>query len=230
MSTGTASWYGPAGLLLIVGVAIASVRLVRRRSLPTLAGIAGLAPLGWFALVALSLTYNPWLGRFFVLPVALSATLWGPTLRARSTAWASAALATVTVALTLVHYAEKPSGLRLLDRSATTASVWSMERWQVQSQHDPAIGPVFRFLDHDVPAKSSLGLGLSANDFGYPSFGPNLDRRVELVPFGSSAENVRTDWLVTSVERASEIDASCWQPVFRASEGAVFRREKSCAG
>jgi len=226
----TASWYGPTGLFLVVGVAIASVRLVRRRSLPALAGFAALAPLGWFALVALSLTYNPWLGRFFVLPVALSAALWGLALRARSTAWASAALATVTVALTLVHYAEKPSGLRLLDRSATTASVWSMERWQVQSQHDPAIGPVFRYLDDEVPAKSSLALGLSANDFGYPSFGPNLDRYVELVPFGSNAKNVRADWLVTSVERASVIDVSCWQPVFRASEGAVFRREKSCAG
>jgi hypothetical protein len=226
----TASWYGPAGLLLLVGTPIASVRLVRRRSLPTLAGIAALAPLGWFALVALSLTYNPWLGRFFVLPIALSGTLWGLALRARSTAWASAALATVTVSLALVHYAEKPSGLRLLDRGATTASVWSMERWQVQSQHDPAIGPVFRFLDHDVPAKSSVALALSANDFGYPAFGPHLERHVELVPFGSNAENVRTEWLVTSNERASEIDASCWQPLFRSDEGAVFRRRKSCAG
>ena len=225
----TASWFGPAGLLLIFGAAIASIRLIRRRSLPPLAGIAALVPLGWFALVSLSLTYNPWLGRFFVLPVALSAALWGLALRARSTAWASAALAAVTMVLALVHYTEKPSGLRLLDRGTPTPSVWSMERWQVQSQHDPAIGPVFRFLDRGVPAKSSVALALSANDFGYPAFGPHLEREVALVPFGSNAGHVRTDWLVTSNERAVEIDVSCWQAVLRSDEGSVFRHRKGCA-
>jgi hypothetical protein len=225
----TASWYGPAGLLLVVGAPIASIRLVRRRSLPPLAIIAALAPLGWFVLVSLSLTYNPWLGRFFVLPVALSGALWGLSLRARGTAWASVALAAVTMALALIHYTEKPSGLRLLGRTAAAQSVWNMERWQVQSQHDPAIGPVFRFLDRDVPAKSPVALALSANDFGYPVFGPHLGRVVHLVPFGSNAAQVRAGWLVVSNERASEIDGSCWQAVLRSDEGSVFRRRNGCA-
>ena len=225
----TVSWYGPAALLLLVGAGIAGIRLVRRRSLPALAGVAVLAPLAWFVLVALSLTYNPWLGRFFVLPVALSGAVWGMALRARSTAWAAAVVASVTVPLSLIHYAEKPSGVRLLDRSATTESVWSMERWQVQSQHDPAIGPVFRFLDREVAAKSRVALALSANDFGYPAFGPHLQRRVELVPFGSNARDVRAGWLVASNERAGEIDASCWEAALRSEEGSVFRRRASCA-
>ena len=224
----TASWYGPLGLLLPVTAGIAGVRLARHGSLTRLAFVAALAPLGWFVLVALTLTYNPWLGRFFVFPIALSAALWGLALRSSWTAWAAAALAGVTLALSLIHYAEKPSGLRLLDRSAPSGSVWTMDRWQIQSQHDPAIGPVFRFLDHDVPRESSIALALSANDFGYPAFGPHLDRRVKLVPFGSSAREFDTAWLVASNERASEIDASCWLVVLRSEEAEVFRHAAGC--
>jgi hypothetical protein len=226
----TASWYGPAGLLLVIAAAIAGVGLGRRRSLSALSRIAALAPIGWFALLALTLTYNPWLGRFFVFPLALSAVLWGMALRSRSASWAVATLACVTLALSLVHYAEKPSGLRLLDRSAPSASVWTMERWQVQSQHDPAIGPVFRFLDHNVPRKSSIALALSANDFGYPAFGPHLDRRVELVPFGSMARELNTGWLLANRERAREIDASCWHLALRSDEASVFRHVAGCRG
>jgi hypothetical protein len=225
----TASWYGPLGLLLPIAAGIAAVRLAPRRSLAPLTLVVALTPLCWFALVALTLTYNPWLGRFFVFPIALSAALWGLALRSSSTAWAVAALAAVTLGLSLVHYAEKPSGLRLLDRSASSASVWTMERWQIQSQHDPTIGQVFRFLDHDVPRRSPIALALSANDFGYPAFGPHLERRVELVPFGSSAREVETGWLEASRERTPEIDLSCWRAVLRSEEATVFRHVGGCA-
>ncbi len=105
-----------------------------------------------------------------------------------------------------------------------------MERWQIQSEHDPAIGPIFRFLDHDLPRRSSIALALSANDFGYPSFGPHLERRVELVPFGSSAREVDTGWLVASRERTPEIDVFCWRAALRSEEATVFRHVAGCAG
>ena len=226
----TASWYGPAGLLLVTTTGIAALSFARRKSIAAPNLVCALAPLGMFTLVALTLTYNPWLGRFFIFPVALSASLWGLALRSKGTAWATAALASVTLVLSLVHYAEKPSGLRLLDRSAPSTSVWTMKRWQVQSQHDPAIGPVFRFLDQDVPRRASIGLALGANDFGYPAFGPHLDRRVELVPFGSSARELDVGWLLASQERTAEIDHSCWRESFQSDEATVFRRADSCNG
>jgi hypothetical protein len=226
----TASWYGPVGLLLAIAAGIAAVRLVRRTSLPRFAVVAALAPVVCFVLIALTLTYNPWLGRFFVFPLALSAALWGLALRSSSAAWSVVALATVTLGLSLVHYVEKPSGLRLLDRSAPSTSVWSMARWQVQSQHDPPIGPVFEFLDENVPQRSSIALALRANDFGYPAFGPHLDRRVELVPFGSGGRSLHTAWLLASRERVPEIDASCWREAFRSDVATVFRRNSGCNG
>jgi dolichyl-phosphate-mannose-protein mannosyltransferase len=223
----TGSWFGPVGFLLVIGVATTVALFARRRSISRVALVLALAPFLWYVLVALTLTYNPWLGRFFVYPVALSAALWGLALRARAVAWGVSTLAAVTLGLSLVHYVEKPSGVRLLDRAATI-SVWNERRWQVQSQHDPLIGPVFRFLDYNVPESSSIALALSANDFGYPPFGPHLARRVDLVPFGSNARGLSDDWLVASSERASEIDVLCWHPAYGASEGAVFKRVAAC--
>jgi hypothetical protein len=223
----TGSWFGPVGFVLVIGIAIAAVVHARRGSISRTAFAAALAPFLWFPLVALTLTYNPWLGRFFIYPVALSAALWGLTLRARAAAWGIASLSAVTLGLSLIHYVEKPSGLRLLDR-AGTVSVWTERRWQVQSQHDPPVGPVFRFLDDDVPRRSSIALALSANDFGYPPFGPHLERRVDLVPFGSHAGDLTDDWLVASRERSDEIERSCWRLVYAASEGTVFKRSAGC--
>lgn len=186
-----------------------------------------MAPPTWFVLVALSLSYNPWLGRFFIFPVALSAALWGRLLRWSPAAWGMAVLAGVTTVLTLVHYVEKPSGLRLLDR-ADVGSVWTMERWQVQSLHDPPLAPLLQFFEEDVPPKDSVALAFGDNGFGYPYFGPHLDRHVVIVPFGSSARDLRADWLVANPDRAREIDISCWQKAFSSSEGVVFRHGSGC--
>ena len=73
----TGSWFGPAGLLLAAGVGAAGVVLVRRRSLPITAGVAAVAPLAWLVLVALTLTYHPWQGRFFLSDGALRGSV-GP--------------------------------------------------------------------------------------------------------------------------------------------------------
>ena len=223
----TGSWFGPVGLLLVSGTGISAFILARRRVLERTALVAATAPLLWLLLVASSLTYHPWQGRFFIYPVALSASLWGLVLRRTGLAWGAVALTATTGLLVLVHYEEKPSGVRLLDRSSVT-SVWSMERSQVQSLHDPALAPVFRFLDEEVPTSDSIALALGANDFGYPAFGPHLDRAVHLVPFGSPAQDVGTTWLLANPERAPEIDPTCWAVAFESESGTVFRRTEAC--
>jgi hypothetical protein len=225
----TASWFGPAGFLLLLAAAVAAVALTRRGSLPRLTLMAAVAPLAWFVLVALTLTYHPWQGRFFVYPIAVSAGLWGLAHRMRATAWAATALATVTAFLVLVHYVEKPSGLRLLARTDST-SVWRLRRWQVQSQHDPPLAPIFRFLDEDVGERDSVALALGPNDFGFPAFGPHLERKVELVPFGSNGDDVKAQWLYANAQRASEVDRACWRAELQSAErGTIFRRATSCA-
>ena len=224
----TASWFGPLGLVLVVVTGVAAAVLHRRGRLQRDALVLVLAPAIWFVATALSLSYNPWLGRFFIFPVALSAAFWGRALARPAAAWSAAALGVITLVLTFDHYDEKPLGLRLLDRTPVT-SVWSMARWQVQSTHDPPLGPVLQFLDEQIPAKSSIALALSVNDFGYPAFGPHLQRHVAVVPFGSSAKNIQAQWLYASQERTAEIDAACWELVFRSADGSVFSRKLACA-
>lgn len=225
----TGSWFGPAGLLFVVGTAAAGVVLSRRGVLTRAALVAALAPLIWTVVVALTLTYHPWQGRFFIFPVALSASLWGMLLRRPPLAWSAVALAATTCLLTLTHYVEKPSGLRLLEGDAPD-SVWSLRRSQVQSQHDPSLEPVFRFVDESVPDTDSIALALGANDFGYPAFGPHLARSVRLVPGGSPASSLDTQWLIANPERAGEIDTACWTVAFQSDAGTVFRRAESCGG
>lgn len=72
----TGSWFGPAGLTLLVACGAWTVALIRRRRLEHGVGVAAAVVVGWFFLVGVTLTYNPWLGRFFVFPVALSAAAW----------------------------------------------------------------------------------------------------------------------------------------------------------
>jgi hypothetical protein len=224
----TGSWFGPAGFWLVAGLAVVGVVAARRARLSRIGQIAALAPALWFVLLALTLTYNPWEGRFFIFPVALSASLWGLVLRSPPLAWSVVGLASITAGLSLVHYAEKPSGLRLLDRTES-GSVWKMDRSEIQSLHSPPVGPLFRFLDESIPRGSGIGLALGANEFGYPTFGPQLRRRVILVPTGSNGRDVDANWLETDRSRATEIDRTCWSEVFQSETGSVFRRMPSCA-
>jgi len=228
VASDTGSWFGPVGLLLVSSTGVAAVILARRGSIPRTALVAALSPLVWLVLVSLTLTYHPWQGRFFIFPVALSASLWGVVLRRPALAWSAVALSATTVLLTMIHYVEKPSGLRLFEGAQPT-SVWRLDRPEVQSQHDPALEPVLRFMDEHVPEDASIGLALGANDFGYPAFGPHLERHVALVPIGSPATNLRADWLYANPERAVEIDPMCWRPAFRSTAGTVFQRVRCAA-
>jgi hypothetical protein len=217
------SWFGPLGLPLAVGVAAAAAVLVRRGELPRLALVLAAAPLAWFVLISLSLAYDTTQGRFFVFPVALSASLWGLALRVSPLGAAVTAVAVTTALLSLANSLEKPSGLRLLD-SDVPAPVWGAERWEIQSGPDPTTRRGQRLVAR-LPGGSTVALALGFNDVGYPAFGPTLEHRVELVPAGSSASGSSADWLVANSSRAAEIDRRCWLPASRQRGGwTVFRR------
>jgi hypothetical protein len=224
----TASWFGPTGLLLVLATAAAVTALARLGAFARSALVLVYAPVAWLVLVALTLTYHPWQGRFFIFPLALSAALWGLVLRTRAIAWAVVTLASITALLSLVHFVEKPSGLRLLENTGEH-SVWRMTRWEVQSQHDPPLAPVYRFFDEQVQAHDSVALALGPNEFAFPFFGPHLTHRIDLVPSGSDARAVMTRWLFADPGRSEEVDKACWQPVLTDERGTVFRRLSGCA-
>ena len=216
LSSEEQSWFGPVGLLLAVGVGSAALVLVRRRRLPVLAAVFATAPLVWFLLVSVTLRYDPWQGRFFVYPVALSAALWGLALRRPPVAWATAAVAVTIAALTLVRYDQKP------------LSVWpSAERWSLQSRHRPKMQPLLQFLEQRVAADATVALALRGNEWGYPAFGPRVERRVVLVPRQSRASGIAADWLFADLERIPEVDLRCWTPAVTGEEGTIYARDRA---
>jgi len=224
----TLSWFGPLGPAIVAGAAAAGFALYRRVSGGFVILVLAAAPLTWLVLFSLAIGYDVWQGRFFVYPLALSASLAGIALRVAPVAWAAVAVAAATVTLSLVNSLEKPSGVELFaDRS--THSIWGMERWEVQSLPRPETAPVLRFLEERVPEQDAIALGLGENDFGFPAFGPRLERDVVLVPIGSGALDVSTAWLVSSPDRTTEIDRSCWAEAFASEGGTVFRRQEACA-
>ena len=154
------SWFGPLGLFLAIGVGMAAVVLVYRRKLPARAVLYAAAPFVWLVLLAATIVYEPWHGRFFIFPVALSAALWGMCMRVRPVVWAVVTVALATTVLSLVNNASKPSGLRLIEPNPP-ASVWTMDRWEVQSIQRPGVRRMLRFVEQRIPASSTVALALS---------------------------------------------------------------------
>lgn len=209
------SWYGPVGLLLVVGVGAFALVLVRRRALPALAAVLAMAPLAWLVLMSATLGYDPWQGRFFAYPVALSAALWGTVLRWPPVAGATAAVTITIAGLTLVQYEQKP------------LTVWpTAARWELQSRQRAEMGPLLRHLDERVEPDATVALALRGNEWGYPAFGPGLERRALLLDAGSSGTDLEADWLLADTDRAGEIDRTCWEVAVATGSGTLFERSR----
>src|SRR5262249_6007286 len=124
---------------------------------------------------------------------ALGAALWGLALELRPLAWAATGIAVVTVALALVHYTEKPSGVNVLGGSAPT-SVWNLSRAQVLGHFlRPRQREVVAALGSRAKKGDTVALAIRREDVSYPFFGEPLDRRVE---FASVAADY--DWAVAA--------------------------------
>jgi hypothetical protein len=175
------SWYGPLGLLLVLaGFGLVWLG-IRRRTLPRVAVLLALAPVVWLVLQAVTTFYSIWDGRYLVFAVALGAVLWGLVLSIRPLAWAATGIAVTALALALVHYDEKPSGVTVLGGSAPT-SVWDLSRAQVLAKWlHPGETTVVATLEREARKGDTIALDIGREDVSYPYFGSRLDRRVVFV-------------------------------------------------
>jgi hypothetical protein len=223
------SWFGPLGLFLVAGSAVVTLGLYRSGQASALGLVLALAPPLWLVAFSLGIGYDMLQGRFFIAAVALSASGWGLVLRVRPLAAAVVTIAATTAALSLLNSLEKPSGVHLV-ADQRTASVWRMDRWEVQAVVEASMAPVFQALEERVPADAAIALALSQDDFGFPAFGPHLDRQVELVPDGSDGRGSSAEWLLASPARAPLIDRACWHATLRTPEGwTLLRASETCS-
>jgi hypothetical protein len=213
----TFSWYGPLAPLLLVAAAVIVVLAWRRGKLPPLALTLAAAPWVLIITVALTLTWDPWRGRFLIFGVALAAATWGVLLRFRSVAMAAAAIGSTALLLSLANQTSKPSGL------FSEPSIWGDPRWEAQTRLS---GPrdVLRFVEENVPENAQIGVSLTGNHHLHPYFGPKLSRHVALVPYDGGIPPADTEWLVLAPEtRVRRCDGS-WRPQFSAGGWRVEQR------
>jgi len=218
------SWFGPLGSLLFAAAAVLTVIAYRRGRLRGTALLCIVAPAYWVAAVALLLSYQDWLGRFFVFPLGLAAATWGILLRWRPVAWGVTAIAATTLLLASANDAKRPSGLPLLER-AKPRSVWHTPRWTGVALRDDYDTPI-RFLDHRIPHNANVGLAITTSDPVYPFFGRELDRRVSFVrPEDRDAPGAR--WVFVRPGLDTSL-CPAWKTVVRTPDGwLILRRQTS---
>jgi hypothetical protein len=227
----TRAWYGPVAPVLLVAATVAVLVAWRRGRLPRLAVAYALAPWLLLVSVAVTLTWDPWRGRFLVFGIALAAATWGLVLRWRWLAPAVAAVASVALFLTLANYEGKWSGL--FERS----TIWGDPRWEAQTRLS---GPreIHRFVEENVPADARLGVALPGNHHLHPYFGADLDRHVSLASGPGARPDADAEWLVvapgTDVRRCpgawrAQLEHGGWTVERRLGPDSCFRAYSSAA-
>jgi hypothetical protein len=220
----TRAWYGPLAPVLLVAGTVAAVLAWRRRSTPVLAVALAAAPWVLLATLAVTVTWDPWRGRFLAFGVALAAATWGLLLRSRVLAAATAAIGATAVFLALANYDGKPSGL------FSEPTIWGNPRWQAQTRLSGS-QEVLRFVQEGVPVDASLAVALPGNHQIQPYFGPTLARHISLIPIEGGAPEPDAEWLVrapgTTVRQcdgswAVEFEHQGWSVERRAAPDACF--------
>jgi hypothetical protein len=219
------SWYGPLGLLALLGTLPLAVRQIRRGRLRKGALVLLLAPVLYVVVVVVRISYSPYHGRYLMPAVALAAATWGLLHSVRPIAWAATAIATVAIALVLVHNGEKPAGFALLGGKAQL-SVWTQSRTDALAK----AGPV-RAVERHVARGTTVGLRVGAYDVSYPYFGAGLDRRVVFVGASGAGLSRRVDWLVVGTGLSLPACADGWRLVPSGEPGwRMYRRVGTCTG
>ncbi len=209
------SWYGPAGILLVLAGFWFVGAGLRRRALPRVTLLLALAPVIWLVLQAVTTFYSMWDGRYTMFAVALGAAVWGLVQPIRPLAWAATAIAVTAMALALVHYDEKPSGVNVLGGSAPT-SVWDRSRAQQLARWlHPGEEKVVAYLEKHAKKGQTIWLEIRRKDVSYPYFGADLDRHVTFLPNP-------TPWMVAAPGRPSP-DACCQTLVVNSHGWRLYR-------
>jgi 4-amino-4-deoxy-L-arabinose transferase-like glycosyltransferase len=168
------SYFGPLGALLLLVALVVLYRALRGRTTRERALLALSIPV-FVVGIALTYRYNAWLGRFFVVPVALTAPLLAVFHRRRPIALAVAVTALCWLALTHADNQLKPTGF------GGTTPIWKLSRAEAlaltfggRNGLDRAVTE----LDRAIGVDGCVGAYLGIDQASYPLFGPSLDRRV----------------------------------------------------
>jgi hypothetical protein len=177
------SGFGPVGWLTLLGLPLMSVVLYSVRRLDRRHVVLALTlPIFVLLLGALS-TYNPFLMRFLLVPVVLTAPLFGIVLRNRRAASALLVVGAVAALVTFRYDRTKPFN----------AHPWRFTQINALGYiSDSAVAPADAAYERLVPPDACVGAILGSDEPSYVLWGHDLRRRVYFLPsIGSLVEAYR---------------------------------------
>jgi len=169
------AFFGPVGAIFIlplVGYVVATQFRKRRFSVQS---VLALALPAFLLAYAITLRYQPFAGRFFLIPIAVTAPLLAHLYRTRPYRIAAATIAVVT--LVFVHIFNEAKPLR-----SNSQWVWSRDRAESQSLMQRGMARPLTRINETVPADAAIGVAVRSGDWVYPAFGRTLRRRVVFLP------------------------------------------------
>jgi hypothetical protein len=170
------SYFGLLGFLLVVPLSIGVLAAgASRRVARSWAVLAAALPLFVLA-VSLTQRYSLWLGRFMVIPVALTMPLAACLYSRRLLATLAIGLGAAGLLATHLHNVAKPVGLD------GGAAIWQVPRTKAQGGRAGTLTKELPAIDRRVPADARLGIVLGSNDPVYLLYGPRLERRLVRIP------------------------------------------------
>jgi hypothetical protein len=201
------SFFGPLGFLFILPAVFAYLVGWARSRVPRTLGLLALALPLYTALLALTYSHNPWVGRFMLIPVALVAPLLARGYRIQGLNAIAAGVGVLFLALALVHNERKPVGFG--DRP-----VWNLSRAEVQALGEPTMAPALEAIDRIVPDPAKVGYLLRDDSWDYPLYGKDLARKLIPLPARDplqAATRMRLRWVV--IDNVSAKGSRDWMAV-----------------
>lgn len=171
------SWLGPLGAVMALVVVIDTARSARRRDVDRL--LLSIPTIGFVLVLAATLRWQPWHGRYFLLCATLCAPLLArylePTSCPRLLRSLLAAVAIMVMAWTVLLNESKPL--------TGPEALWTRDRIALQAMQWPAVEPLLRIVEREVPRDARIGTVLNRGEWDYPLFGTHFTRTVlPLVP------------------------------------------------
>jgi len=162
------SAFGLVGFLLlpcVLGIALLGRRQTRSRR------ILATAVILYFLVFALSVAFNPWLGRLLIPAVALAAPLFAVLGRRPAVAGATIILAVLSMMPSLLENQQKP----LLP---TSASIFRLDRREQMTISRPEVRGVLDALDSHMAKNAAIAFIGGEDSWDYPFFGAHRERRI----------------------------------------------------